>query len=158
VTTILTAFLNTAIVLICFFMICLILIQRGKGGGLAGAFGGVGGSSAFGTKSGDVFTRVTMIVATVWIMLSMILVVLYNQGGESAWGSDAAAVSKEVTPKSSRDSKSATTGSGTTKTNEPSTPPATVPPSASTPAPAPLPAPASTAPATPEKPSAPAAK
>ena len=51
------------IVLTCLFLICLILIQRGKGGGLAGAFGGVGGSSAFGTKSGDVFTRVTMVVA-----------------------------------------------------------------------------------------------
>ena len=49
---ILTAILNTLIVLLSLFMICLILIQRGKGGGLAGAFGGVGGSSAFGTKSG----------------------------------------------------------------------------------------------------------
>ena len=30
------------------FLILLVLIQRGKGGGLAGAFGGAGGSSAFG--------------------------------------------------------------------------------------------------------------
>ena len=41
------------IVLISLFLICLVLIQRGKGGGLAGAFGGMGGSSAFGTKAGD---------------------------------------------------------------------------------------------------------
>ena len=46
------------------FLIFLILIQRGKGGGLAGAFGGVGGSSAFGTKAGDVFTRITIYTAS----------------------------------------------------------------------------------------------
>ena len=66
------------------FLICLVLIQRGKGGGLAGAFGGAGGSSAFGTKAGDVFTRVTMISAGVWIALNMLLVVLSNHR-PSAW-------------------------------------------------------------------------
>jgi preprotein translocase subunit SecG len=60
------------------FLICLVLIQRGKGGGLAGAFGGAGGSSAFGTKAGDVFTRVTMITAAIWISQSMLLVVISN--------------------------------------------------------------------------------
>jgi preprotein translocase subunit SecG len=82
---IITSIINVLIVVVCVFMICLILIQRGKGGGLAGAFGGVGGSSAFGTKSGDVFTRVTMVVATIWILLSMLLVILYNQKPESAF-------------------------------------------------------------------------
>ena len=115
---ILTAILNTLIVLICLFLICLILIQRGKGGGLAGAFGGVGGSSAFGTKSGDVFTRVTMVVASVWIVLSMISVVLYNQGGQSAWGNDTnTSVSKEVTPKFPKD-KGKTPATGTSKPAE----------------------------------------
>jgi preprotein translocase subunit SecG len=61
------------------FLICLVLIQRGKGGGLAGAFGGAGGSSAFGTKAGDVFTRVTMFTALIWIALNMFLVVLSNR-------------------------------------------------------------------------------
>jgi preprotein translocase subunit SecG len=109
----LTAFLNVLIVLICLFLICLILIQRGKGGGLAGAFGGVGGSSAFGTKSGDVFTRVTMWVASVWIVLSLILVILYNQGGDTgAQGfEDASSVSKEVKSKS----KGKTTAGGSAK-------------------------------------------
>ncbi len=66
------------------FLICLVLIQRGKGGGLAGAFGGVGGSSAFGTKAGDVFTRITIVVAAVWCVLSLLLVILSNRGTESA--------------------------------------------------------------------------
>jgi preprotein translocase subunit SecG len=51
------------------FLILLILIQRGKGGGLAGAFGGMGGQSAFGTKAGDTFTRITIGAATFWIVL-----------------------------------------------------------------------------------------
>jgi preprotein translocase subunit SecG len=70
----LIATLNAAIILSGVFMILLILIQRGKGGGLAGAFGGVGGSSAFGSRAGDAFTRFTIIVAAVWVLLIMILV------------------------------------------------------------------------------------
>jgi preprotein translocase subunit SecG len=119
---ILTAILNTIVVVICLFLICLILIQKGKGGGLAGAFGGVGGSSAFGTKAGDVFTRVTVVVAAVWIFLSLILVVLYNQGGQSAWGNDTnAAASREVAPRSTK-GKGTTAPAGTTNAPTPAAP------------------------------------
>ncbi len=55
--------------LLCAFLILLILIQRGKGGGLAGAFGGMGGQSAFGTKAGDTFMRVTIVAAAVWFLM-----------------------------------------------------------------------------------------
>ncbi|MDR3638271.1 MAG: preprotein translocase subunit SecG [Isosphaeraceae bacterium] len=92
---ILTSLLNVLLVVTSLFMICLILIQRGKGGGLAGAFGGMGGSSAFGTKAGDVFTRVTIYVAIFWGFLAMVLVYQYNRGTESAWGREnSSAVSK----------------------------------------------------------------
>ena len=60
------------------FMMLLILVQRGKGGGLTGALGGMGGQSAFGTKAGDVFTRVTVITAMVWITLCMVTIAAYN--------------------------------------------------------------------------------
>jgi preprotein translocase subunit SecG len=66
--------LSIVIFLLSIFLILLVLIQRGKGGGLAGAFGGVGGSSAFGSRAGDTFTRVTVIVAAVWVLLIMIMV------------------------------------------------------------------------------------
>ena len=81
----LTALILFLLIIMCVFLICLVLIQRGKGGGLAGALGGAGGSSAFGTKAGDVFTRVTMITAGIWIAMNMVLVVLSNQR-TSAWG------------------------------------------------------------------------
>jgi preprotein translocase subunit SecG len=83
------AILNFVIVLLTLFLIGIILIQRGKGGGLAGAFGGVGGSSAFGTKTGDVFTKITVGVAIAWILLSMLMVRLTNGRNSSAWGNDA---------------------------------------------------------------------
>jgi preprotein translocase subunit SecG len=85
---ILIGILNSLLVLLSLFLICLVLIQRGKGGGLAGAFGGVGGSSAFGTKAGDVFTRVTIIVAAIWFSLTLVLNVLSNQRSTSAWGDE----------------------------------------------------------------------
>jgi preprotein translocase subunit SecG len=76
---VLIALLYTLIVLCSIFLICLVLIQRGRGGGLAGAFGGAGGSSAFGTRAGDVFTRITIVTAAIWIGLNMLLVILANQ-------------------------------------------------------------------------------
>jgi len=64
--------LNAAIMLTSVFMILLVLIQRGKGGGLAGAFGAAGGSSAFGSRAGDQFTRITLITALIWVLLIML--------------------------------------------------------------------------------------
>ena len=63
--------LNLLVILTSIFLIFLVLIQRGKGGGLAGAFGGVGGSSAFGSRAGDLFTRVTIVAALIWVLLIM---------------------------------------------------------------------------------------
>ncbi len=59
-------------------MILLVLIQRGRGGGLAGAFGGMGGQSAFGTKAGDLFTRVTIVTAAIWILLCAASVKIFS--------------------------------------------------------------------------------
>ena len=53
---------------ICGLIILVILLQRGRGGGLAGAFGGGGSSSAFGAKTGDVFTVVTVVLAAVFLV------------------------------------------------------------------------------------------
>jgi preprotein translocase subunit SecG len=62
------------------FLIGLVLVQRGKGGGLAGALGGMGGQSAFGTKAGDLFTRVTIGAALFWIVLCMAAVNVLGTG------------------------------------------------------------------------------
>jgi preprotein translocase subunit SecG len=98
--------LNIVSVVTAFFLICLILIQRGKGGGLAGAFGGAGGSSAFGTKAGDVFTRVTIVTAGIWIVINMGLVILNNQSRPSAFALVGAGSSEREVPVSGEGSRS----------------------------------------------------
>ena len=66
--------LNLILLLVGSFLILLVLIQRGKGGGLIGALGGTGGSSPFGSRAGDQFTRLTIYVACVWLFLTMVMV------------------------------------------------------------------------------------
>ena len=66
--------LNFILLLVGLFMILLVLIQRGKGGGLIGALGGTGGSSPFGSRAGDQFTRLTIYVACIWLFLTMLQV------------------------------------------------------------------------------------
>ena len=68
--------LNVFLFLASLWLIILVLIQRGKGGGLAGAFGGAGGGSAFGSRAGDMFTKITIYSAAVWILLIMFLIKL----------------------------------------------------------------------------------
>lgn len=62
--------LLTLLWILSLFLMVVILIQRGRGGGLAGAFGGLGGQSAFGTKAGDVFTVITIVTAVLWVILA----------------------------------------------------------------------------------------
>ncbi len=74
-------FFYTTIVLfivVCLFLILLILIQKGRGGGLASAFGGAGGNTAFGAKTGDVLTWATSIVFGVFLLLAIMLNLLSN--------------------------------------------------------------------------------
>jgi preprotein translocase subunit SecG len=75
--------LNLLIVVTGVFLIGVVLIQRGKGGGLAGAFGGQGGSSPFGSKAGDAFTKFTVYVFVVWLTLIMIQVRVMNPSSDA---------------------------------------------------------------------------
>ncbi len=59
-------------------LILLVLVQRGKGGGLTGALGGMGGQSAFGSRAGDAFTKITVVLAVFWITLNMLTIALFN--------------------------------------------------------------------------------
>ena len=59
--------------IIAILLMMVILLQRGKGVGLAGAFGGTGGSAAFGAKTGDFLTWVTVVGATVLLVFTILL-------------------------------------------------------------------------------------
>lgn len=64
--------LNVVVIIVSLLLMFIVLIQRGKGGGLAGAFGGAGGSSAFGSRAGDQFMKITLWLAAFWAALIMI--------------------------------------------------------------------------------------
>jgi preprotein translocase subunit SecG len=64
------------------FLILLVLVQRGRGGGLAGALGGAGGQSAFGAKAGDTFTKITMWTAFFWIVFCVFAVRIMTGSSE----------------------------------------------------------------------------
>src|SRR5690242_4600029 len=70
-------------IFVCFCMILLILIQKGRGGGLASAFGGSGGNTAFGSKTGDVLTWATSIVFGVFLLLAVALNLITNRANAS---------------------------------------------------------------------------
>ena len=65
-------------IFICLILMGLVLIQKGRGGGLASAFGGGGGHTPFGTKTGDVLTWTTSVVFGIFIMLAISLNWLAN--------------------------------------------------------------------------------
>jgi preprotein translocase subunit SecG len=58
-----------------------VLLQSGKGGGLAGAFGGAGASQTFfgGRGAGNVLTKATQILAAAFMLTSLTLVLLGGQ-------------------------------------------------------------------------------
>jgi preprotein translocase subunit SecG len=106
---------GTLMLLISVFLILLVLVQRGRGGGLTGALGGAGGQSAFGTKAGDTFTRVTYGVAIVWIFICMMAIKVLQVPAPLAGGPSRPTV------------KSSPRSSESTETPETTTPAATTP-------------------------------
>jgi len=54
-------------------MILIILIQKGRGGGLGAAFGGGMGSSLLGSKTGDFLTWVTIGLVVVFLGLALLM-------------------------------------------------------------------------------------
>jgi len=76
------------------FLLCsvilmlLVLIQRGRGGGLAGAFGGPGGHSAFGTKTADVFIKATAVLGAIFFILAVVTALLMRYQQSALWSAE----------------------------------------------------------------------
>lgn len=64
-------------ILVCILLMGVILLQKGRGGGLSSAFGGAMGSSPFGAKTGDVFTWITVVLAAVFLIAAVVLNKIY---------------------------------------------------------------------------------
>ncbi|MDB5048130.1 MAG: preprotein translocase, SecG subunit [Fibrobacteres bacterium] len=71
-------------IFVCVLLVLLILIQNDKGGGLAGAFGGMGGSAAFtGSSTATFLTKLTQGVALASFVLLLALNYMSTKGIES---------------------------------------------------------------------------
>jgi len=79
-----TVFLAVIFVLLCFLLCLVILIQKPKGGGLSGAFGGAGGGSqsVFGGKAGDALTWITVGFFVAFLLIGMLLVAMVRVDAE----------------------------------------------------------------------------
>lgn len=69
----LAGFLSIVYVCSCLFLIFVVLIQKGEGGGLGGAFGGGAVEGAFGAKQDTTWKKATSIAAGLFIVLSIVL-------------------------------------------------------------------------------------
>ena len=65
-------------ILCCIVLILIILIQKGRGGGLSGAFGGGMASGILGSKTGDFLTWVTIVLAGVFLTLAVFMAKFYK--------------------------------------------------------------------------------
>ena len=70
-------------VVISLFLIAVILLQAGKGGGLADSFGGSQMQNMFGTKSATVLTRLTAVCAIGFIGTCIALAVISSHQARS---------------------------------------------------------------------------
>ena len=62
----------------CVSLILIILIQKGRGGGLSGAFGGAGAGGILGSKTGDFLTWVTIVLVGVFLTLAVVMAKFYK--------------------------------------------------------------------------------
>jgi preprotein translocase subunit SecG len=65
-------------VLCCITLVLIILIQKGRGGGLSAAFGGAMASGILGSKTGDFLTWVTIVLVGVFLTLAVVMAKFYK--------------------------------------------------------------------------------
>jgi len=65
-------------VISCVSLVLIILIQKGRGGGLSGAFGGAMAGGILGSKTGDFLTWVTIVLVGVFLMLAVVMAKFYK--------------------------------------------------------------------------------
>ena len=81
--SILIGFLYALEVIVCFLLGGVILLQKPKEGGLGVSFGGGMGEALFGAQMGNVLTKGTIILGTVFLLNTLVLSRLTSHTGSS---------------------------------------------------------------------------
>jgi preprotein translocase subunit SecG len=77
----------TLYVLVCFVLMLVVLLQQGKGGDIAAAFGGGSSQAAFGARAGaTVLSRATAVCAVLFVVGAIALGILGQRGPGSVIG------------------------------------------------------------------------
>jgi preprotein translocase subunit SecG len=74
-------------VVCCVALILIILIQKGRGGGLSAAFGGGMAGGILGSKTGDFLTWVTIVLVAMFLTLAVVMAKFYKPS-DSGYGAD----------------------------------------------------------------------
>ena len=69
-------------VIICIFLICTILLQAGRGGGLTESFGGTA-ETILGTQAPILLKRATEVSAALFIVIALVLALMSSKRGQS---------------------------------------------------------------------------
>jgi preprotein translocase subunit SecG len=77
----------TIYVIVCLVLMLVVLLQQGKGGDIANAFGGGSSQAAFGARSGaTVLSRATTVCAVIFVVGAVVLGILGNEDRGSVVG------------------------------------------------------------------------
>src|SRR5580765_6857329 len=72
-------------ILVCFFLIIVVLLQSGKSGDIAAAFGGMGSETAFGPRGpATALSKATTWSTIIFMLTSITLSVMASRGGSSS--------------------------------------------------------------------------
>jgi preprotein translocase subunit SecG len=86
-------------VVVCLTLILVVLLQQGKGGGIANAFGGGASQAAFGARSGaTVLSRATTVCAVLFVIGALYLGIAGQRGPSSVVGGRAPAAPRQSAP------------------------------------------------------------
>ncbi len=88
-------FVAVLFVLVSVVVVLVILIQKGRGGGLSAAFGGGMAGSLLGSKTGDFLTWVTIVLVAVFLLLAVALARFYRPS-EGTYGSQTAGTTQSA--------------------------------------------------------------
>lgn len=105
-------FLTVVYVAVCIFLILVVLLQAGRGGGMGAAFGGASQTVFGASGAGNFLTRLTVIMAALFMLLSATLAFISSSSEKSlqraaavAQQRDAARLAKEAKEKAAEDAK-----------------------------------------------------
>jgi len=104
-------------IIVAFLIVGLVLLQNEEGDSLGGLFSG-GSNSAFGSRSGNVLTRATYTLITLFFVVTFFLAWLNKSPGDSGLQQDAQIQQAETATEWWKETSSDANGAGNTENTE----------------------------------------